>query len=228
MKYLAVIVFSFYCNIAFNQSNHSIGFLARGGRMSTGFGDQRGDDLSLGLLFNIQKFSFSLIYGKGTAATSAFSLNEYKNTPNLFVADEYYQNYPGLIFTSVYEIGNKNYEPKTDFSIYSYWRLGVRRNFKVYKKIYINLGTFVGVERIKRTYITGIYDATVKLSFAQPYKGTITSPLLHNFRSYTYGLDLGIEIKVYKDIFLGPYITWSESDIRWFTLGLGLRYNVPK
>lgn len=199
--------------------------------MFTGFGDYWGNDLNFTVTYEFNKMSIGLVLGKGNVTGSAYDIEALKKTPNLFIGDEFLENYPvqGIVCIACikgqYSHGAVRFSPKTNFSNYEYLRLQGARTFSIASFLNFSLGAFAGVEKITQTEIGLQVPASVKIIGWPEWQGIITSPDLNSFLDFTYGLDLRFGFNVYKGLNIGPYGTWSEANTaRWFSMGLKVKY----
>lgn len=231
MKNLLLAFLIFLSSPLWSQNSQGLGIQAGGGAMFTGYGDYWGNDLNFTVSYEVNKFSVGLVVGKGNVTGSAFSMDALKNLPNLFIGDEYLENFPiqgeGCIacYEGIYNYGAARFAPKTDFSNYEYLRVQAARTFTITRFLDFSLGAFAGIEKITQTSVGLFAGATVKGVGWPEWDGFITSPTLQSFLDFTYGLDFRFGFDVFKGLKLGPYATWSEAQTaRWFSMGLKAKY----
>lgn len=231
MKNLLLAFLIFLSSPLWSQNSQGLGFQAGGGAMFTGYGDYWGNDLNFTLSYEMNKFSVGLVVGKGNVTGSVYSLDELKNTPNLFIGDEYLDNFPIQGFECIaciegkYTYGAARFAPKTNFTNYEYLRIQAAKTFAITRFLDFSLGAFAGIEKITQTSVGLQVPATIKITGWPEWQGIITSPDLNSFLDFTYGLDFRFGFDVFKGLKLGPYATWSEAQTaRWFSMGLKAKY----
>jgi len=186
------------------------------GGLFSGAGDQHGKYGAIKAKTTLLKgFYATAHWGIGHTSRLAFGGDQLRTIDNLLILDKYTENYPLPYIQGLVEPGNKNIEPYTDFTNYTFTGLGIGRQFNIGK--HISLNTEVGGARVKMetTYVTYISDADYRDLFTGnefiPVKAVI--PLITSFIDYTYYIFIDAKYKINDRVLLGIFGTTYGSTI---------------
>ncbi len=183
------------------------------GRGVSDAGDLPGVNLSVSIGYELKSsFALQLSYRASHFGSARFSEDELQNIENLFIRDRWYENYPGLVLPSDFDIAGIELLPQTNFTRASALTIGINRVNTILKKRNISIFTSVGVglERTYRTYIAQIRPITIDDDF----RGTLTAPHIDAHMSPVLSVDLALTYR-HQAWLMGPYFSINFSSINW-------------
>ena len=114
MKYILTSFVVFYSLLSFGQE---LRLSTNISRTFSGFGDQWGNHIDVGLGYSIGNVvELRLLSGITFTNGAEFSQSDLMDIPNLLIADEYYDNYPFPLSTSAFDRGHIKLDPKTNYT----------------------------------------------------------------------------------------------------------------
>lgn len=190
-------------------------------RTFSGFGDQWGNHIDVGLGYTIGNvLEVRLLTGVTFTNQAGFSQSALMDTPNLAIADEYYENYPFSLSTSVFDRGHIKLNPKTNYTtIFDFGLLaGKYFNFGDHSTMYLGIGYLARF--VNYTYITEISPWFVSNTpTGEPMQVTFAMPLIQSFILFEPLAQISYTYSISKRLALGPSFSVSLGGLRTSNIG---------
>ncbi|WP_235295971.1 hypothetical protein [Portibacter marinus] len=190
----------------------------------SGFGDMWGEVVDFSASYNLYKnFFIKSSIGGGGASQEFFSQKELQERPNLFVADEWTENFPGGYPDFLFDRGFAHKTPHLEFQKYRFISLTLVKKFNVYKGFSVSPEIGIARMNVKNSYVTATRPILEDLINEQRLV-TILVPNIINFDTFMSVINLSLNYKIKDDFRIGLQGSIMNGDIILSTFGLNFAY----